>query len=114
MLHLVDSPAQDGGDNQGDAVHNGLHPHTAIEGNQAVHEKQDGNVQNALSQNGAQEGFLKFSHSLKLNNNQVAKRHKGHGYDHPPEKGGAVGDCDGVFDENGGQRLRENLVKHDA
>src|SRR5699024_7035025 len=52
--------------NQGDGVHDGLHPHTAIQSENPVHKKQQRNIQHTLSENGADQRLPGFAHGLKL------------------------------------------------
>ena len=56
----------------------------AVEAEQAIHQKQQRDIQNTFAEHGADHRRLKFSHRLELDNHGIAYRHHRHGCHHTP------------------------------
>ena len=100
LLMVEDSPVEENDGAESDAIDGGLDPHAAVKRLDPVKQEEKRDVENAFSEDGADERFARFAHGLELNDHGIGNGHHRHGDDHATEEGGRVLDGLRVFDEN--------------
>lgn len=77
---MIYPPEEINGKKHGGKIHNGLHPHTAVQSHPPIHQKQERYIQYPFSQNAANERFACPLHGLEIGNSRIANSHKRHRY----------------------------------